>query len=317
MSAPYLGDFTTSQLIQCEQTFVDSTGLPTALTSGSACVKKLGTATLAFGGVGAVTTSGGLAFVTITPSGAASYFTAMEDYLVYVGYGSVGAITAVGYPFGRFSLSNRSTTLATLSANVTQWLTSVPNPLISGRPDVNAAAVTVSGDLLKWLGSTPNVLIGGRPDVNAAAVTVSGDLLKWLGSTPNVLLSGRVDANAAAVTVTAAVLTMANGSIQSATFSAGAIDAAAIAANAIASSELAQTAADKIADSILLRDLATGASATTRNVANALKAIRNKNAITGINNPYTLTVYEADDATPAYTAQLTFSANTFGVSTAV
>lgn len=91
---------------------------------------------------------------------------------------------------------------------------------------------------------------------------------------------------------------VASGAISSTTFAAGAIDSAAIAANAIGASELAQDAAREIADEVLDRDLAGGASGGARNVRNALRVLRNKAAIAA----GTLTVYQEDDTTSAWTA---------------
>lgn len=99
---------------------------------------------------------------------------------------------------------------------------------------------------------------------------------------------------------------VAAGGIQSTSFAAGAIDAAAIAADAIGSSELAQTAAREIADEVLDRDIAGGASGSTRNVRNALRAIRNKVSESG----GTLTITQEDDATPAWTATVVRSSGT-------
>jgi hypothetical protein len=94
------------------------------------------------------------------------------------------------------------------------------------------------------------------------------------------------------------------GGIAAAAFAAGAIDAAAIAADAIGASELAQGAAQEIADEILDRDLAGGASGNTRGVRNALRALRNRVAISG----GTVTVYQENDTTSAWTAAVTTAA---------
>lgn len=97
---------------------------------------------------------------------------------------------------------------------------------------------------------------------------------------------------------------IAVGGIGATAFAAGAIDAAAIAANAIGASELAQDAAREIADEVLDRDLAGGASGGSRNVRNALRSLRNKVAIAA----GTLTVYQEDDSTSAWTAAVTTAA---------
>lgn len=82
------------------------------------------------------------------------------------------------------------------------------------------------------------------------------------------------------------------------------VTSAAIAANAIGASELAQDAAQEIADEILNRDLAGGGSGNTRNVRNALRSLRNKAAIAG----GTLTVYQENDTDAAWTAAVTTAA---------
>lgn len=104
------------------------------------------------------------------------------------------------------------------------------------------------------------------------------------------------------------------GAIAAASFTAGAIDAAAIAAdaigaseiaaNAIGSSELAQSAAQEIADEVLNRNLAGGGSGNTRNVRNALRVLRNRVAL-AVGD---LTVYQEDDLTSAWTAEVTTTA---------
>lgn len=75
------------------------------------------------------------------------------------------------------------------------------------------------------------------------------------------------------------------GGIISTSFAAGAIDAAA----------LAQDGEQEIADEILNRNLAGGGSGGARIVRDALRVLRNKV------DTYTGTVYQEDDATPAWT----------------
>lgn len=112
-----------------------------------------------------------------------------------------------------------------------------------------------------------------------------------------------------AVEITAGLITaaaIADGAIDAATFAAGAIDAAAIAADAIGASELAQGAAQEIADEVLNRNLAGGGSGNTRNVRNALRALRNKVS----ESAGTLTITEEDDTTSAWTAAVTRTPST-------
>lgn len=123
--------------------------------------------------------------------------------------------------------------------------------------------------------------------------------------------------------ITAAAI--ANGAIDAATFAAGAIDAAAIAAGAITASEapalanldvavstralpgdaMALTTAERgsVADKILGRSLATGADGG-RTVQDALRSLRNRQAIAA----GTLTVYQENDTTAAWTAAITTAA---------
>lgn len=121
------------------------------------------------------------------------------------------------------------------------------------------------------------------------------------------LASASVPTNFSALSITVGGVvsaSVATGGITSTSFAAGAIDAAAIAADAIGSSELAQSAAQEIADEILNRDLVGGSSVSSRNVRNALRALRNKQDISA----GTLTVYQEDDLTSAWTATVTTAA---------
>ena len=65
-------------------------------------------------------------------------------------------------------------------------------------------------------------------------------------------------------------------------------------------------AAQEIADEVLNRDIAGGGSGNTRNVRNALRALRNKVSEAG----GTLTVTAEDDVTPAWTAAVVRTAST-------
>lgn len=97
---------------------------------------------------------------------------------------------------------------------------------------------------------------------------------------------------------------IASGGISATSFAAGAIDAAAIGADAIGSAELADSAGDDIADRILARDLVGGSSGSSRSIRNALRTLRNRVRVAS----GTATIYEEDDATPAYTATVTTAA---------
>lgn len=92
-------------------------------------------------------------------------------------------------------------------------------------------------------------------------------------------------------------------SVRVSEFDAGVITAAAIATDAIDADALAADATAEIADKLLGRSIA-GAADGGRTVKDALKANRNKVAISA----GTMTVYEADDVTPAWTAAVTTAA---------
>lgn len=86
---------------------------------------------------------------------------------------------------------------------------------------------------------------------------------------------------------------IATGTIQAVDFAASAIDAAALATDAV----------EEIADAVLDRDMGTGTdsgSSTVRTPRDALRALRNRVVLSG----NTLTVYDEDDTTTAWTASL-------------
>lgn len=84
----------------------------------------------------------------------------------------------------------------------------------------------------------------------------------------------------------------------------GGIDSVSFAAGAIDASALAASAGQEIADEILNRDIVGSVSGGARNVRSAFRAIRNRVVSSG----GTLTVYEEDDTTPAWTAAVSRSA---------
>lgn len=108
----WIGDFDTGSRVDFEFCTVDSTGLPTALTSGSCCVRKVTAGTPAAGslaplGVAAITTSGGLNHLTVFTGSDSVFFAAGADYHAFIGYGTVSGVSVVGYALGHFSIRNR------------------------------------------------------------------------------------------------------------------------------------------------------------------------------------------------------------------
>ncbi len=85
---------------------------------------------------------------------------------------------------------------------------------------------------------------------------------------------------------------------------AGGITSTSMAADALSASAVATAAAQKIADEILNRNLAGGGSGNSRNIRNALRGLRNRVR----NQGGTLSIYEEDDTTIAWTAATTTAA---------
>lgn len=166
------------------------------------------------------------------------------------------------------------------------------------RFDVPNALFSVAG--------TNNVVVMLRGATNMAPVLLEYQIVAFdpndavrLGLTAlpnaNAGASGGLPTGNASGQVT--VAGTASGAITNTSFAAGAIDAAAIASDAITSAELATSAIDEIADGILNRNIA-GGSSSGRLVKDAFRAIRNKSVISA----GTLTVYQEDDTTSAWTA---------------
>ena len=124
---------------------------------------------------------------------------------------------------------------------------------------------------------------GGRLDLIIDAILVdTGTTLD--GRLPAALVDGRMDSNVQAMATAV-------------------IGADQIATNAIGAAELALDAGQEIADRILARNIA-GGSDTGRIVTDALRILRNRVAIAA----GTMTVYEEDDLTSAWTATISTTA---------
>ena len=130
------------------------------------------------------------------------------------------------------------------------------------------------------------------------------DVAQWLATTPNALVSGRVDASVGAMgadVVTAAAI--ATGAIDADALASGAITSAKFAADAIDNVAFAASAAAEIADKLLGRGIQGGADGG-RTVTDALRYLRNRVAISA----GTMTVYQENDSTSAWTAAVTTAA---------
>lgn len=187
---------------------------------------------------------------------------------------------------------------------------------LSGKATASALA-TAQADLDILTGTDGVTLATSQPNyapntatpldaagVRAAVGLASANLDTQLGAinTLATTIDGKADAIITLLNTTGIVVATNNdktgysigtGGIASTSFAAGAIDAAA----------LATDAGQELADRFLLRSIASGSDAG-RTVRDAFRAIRNRvDGSTG-----TLTVYEEDDTTPAWTATLTRSA---------
>src|SRR5574343_1256742 len=120
--------------------------------------------------------------------------------------------------------------------------------------------------------------------VSSVQGSVSGNVAGSVGS-----VAGNVDGN-----VTRSVGSVASGGITAASFAPDALSAPALSA----------AAAQKLADEILNRNLAGGGSGNSRKVRNALRGLRNRVR----NQGGTLSIYEEDDTTIAWTAAATTAA---------
>lgn len=330
----YLGDFITGDVVYIERCFVDGNLTPTAVVGGSACCKKMDSVTEAKSGVGAITTSGGQCTLAIFTGSATAYYV-KGDYTVYMGKGTVTGTSVIGYTLAQFSIGR--TTAITYSSNVLQWNgTNVATPATAGVPDVNvknwgntaAAAATLSANVTTIQATPLNQILDGVWDEAIAghlsagstgealnAAGAAGD--PWNTAIPGAYTAGKAGylvgnlMNPTTLTVSANVVSI-NAVSTSAVTTVKAVqglttaDQVTTAVNLTTNNDktgyaLSSAGNNSAADAFLLRDIATGASATDRNVQNALRVLRNKSALTGS----TVTFFQEDDATPAWTAVTT------------
>ena len=254
-----VGDFDTSSIVDLQWTTVDADGTPTAVTSGSAVCRNMRTGSLAPQGVSAITTSGGMATITIFTGSNTTFFAAANDFSVYYGAGLITTTSVIGYIVGRFSIRNRTGVYPTVAGRTldvsaggeagVDWA-NVGSPTTTLNLSGTTVAATTSANIRQLDGSTVQQS-GGYIGINwnqvgnpTSTVVLSGTTVNqtssanmqyWRNNQPNDLVSGRVDASAGA---------LATGVIASGSFAAGAVDAAAIAADAIGASEIATGAID-------------------------------------------------------------------------
>jgi hypothetical protein len=158
-------------------------------------------------------------------------------------------------------------------------------PLSASHTDtVGILTITLTHASAKQINLQWRVQANLSDDLDADLTNIEADTQDIQGRLPATLVGGRIDASIGAV---------AAGALTAAGFAAGAIDATA----------LATDAAEEIADTLLGRNIAGGSNGG-RDVRSALRRIRNRNAIAG----GTLTVYQENDSTSAWTAAVTTAA---------
>lgn len=286
----------------------------------------------------------GLNSVKVVATSGNGYVTG-TNYSLVITTGTVDSVSVVGEVIGSFSIEARSALMPTVAGRTVDvtatgaagidWA-NVENPTttvnLSGTSVKTATDVeTDTQDIQSRL---PAALVSGRIDSSVGAyqsgltplqptvagrtldVTATGEAgIDWanIGSpTTAVNLSATnidVDQVVASVTgavgsVTAGVTVTTNNDKTGYSIGVGGIGATAFAAGAIDAAALAASASQEIADGVLNRNLATGSDGG-RNVQSALRTLRNKVdiAVGGA-----VTVYEEDDATPAWTGTATRNA---------
>lgn len=247
---------------------------------------------------GLVFNSAGLTAYYVTERGSATAITLVTLASATAAYSSGGFIAVDGTNMpGLYRIDIPNAVFATADKSVV---------LLKGA--TNMAPVVLEYQIVGFnpddavrLGLTaiPNVAqgtSGSLPTGNATGqVTVATNNDKTgyaLSGTQTFNVTGNITGN-----LSGSVGSIGTGGITSGSFATDSITATAIAADAITSSELATSAIDEIADGILNRNIG-GGSSTGRVVKDAFRAIRNKSVIA----TSTLTVYQEDDTTTAWTA---------------
>jgi hypothetical protein len=198
----YLGDFLPGKTLVLEFNTFDTSGNPTALSSGSVAVYKDGSPVTPSGGVTLVASSNsviGYNTVTVNTLTDGTTFAAGHDYSVQLaGSSTVAGTSVVGYLVGKFSLANRSVavdssgkvllqatqtgvtipTVSTVTNAVS--LPSIPSNWITAA-GVNAAALNGKGD---WNTTTPPtvaaIATGVWQDATAGDFTAASSIGKAL-----------------------------------------------------------------------------------------------------------------------------------------
>lgn len=307
----YLGDFRKGDVVRLYFTTRNTSQVPTTLAGTPAVsVYEDGSTTEITAGVTLTVdfdARTGLNMVAIDTSNAA--YNPLVDFRLVITAGTVGGTSVVSEVIGAFSLENRFPGVIHRGVLDAGTVSSVTLPT-GQRADLRVGQVLVvlSG------AARGEARVLSAVNTSTGVCTPARDFDNAPGTARVAVLAGPRAAALAAADFADAFLTnakIADAAISAAKFAAGAIDAAAIAtdaitaakiaADAIGASELAAGAAQEIADEILNRDIAGGASGGARNVRSALRRLRNRSFVSG----GTLTVTDEGDSTAAWTAAVT------------
>ena len=210
--------------------------------------------------------------------------------------------------------------LAAAGGSGDPWATALPGAYGAGTAgkligdNVNAPIGTVDTvvDAIKAktdnLPSDPADQSAVEAAITAAHSTTNGkiDAVDDFVDTEVAAILTAVDTEVAAIKAKTDNLPASPAAVGSAmTLANGAITAAVVATDAIDADALAADAATEIADALLKRDMSAVSGEAARSPLNALRALRNKVAISGS----TMTVNKEDDSTSAWTAAVTTSAS--------
>lgn len=256
------------------------------------------------------TTGAGLTGLVFNSAGLTAYYAVERGAATAISLVTLASATAA-YTSGGFVAVDGTNMPGIYRFDVPNALFSVAatkNVVVMLKGATNMAPVVLEYQIVAFnpddavrLGLTaiPNVAqgtTGSLPTGNATGqVTVATNNDKTgyaLSSTQTFNVTGNITGN-----LSGSVGSIGTGGITSGSFATDSITATAIAADAITSSELATSAIDEIADGFLNRNIG-GGSSTGRVVKDAFRAIRNKSVIA----TSTLTVYQEDDTTSAWTA---------------
>jgi len=174
----------------------------------------------------------------------------------------------------------------------------------------NAAAEAAGGLPTLGTGTGQINLSGGS--VGIVPGTLSGVSVQGLSNYANISNVTLAAGTHSGVTIQGVTRLNSNVTLNANTHSGATIDWVNFVASTSTVSSMALVAGQQVADRVLLRALASG-SDTGRTVQDALRPLRNKVAIGGS----TLTVYQEDDTTSAWTGSITTGPSNAGPLTAI